>query len=153
MTPPDPGDLLRRITRLHTTLQQEGASCCGIHSLTRCQILTTLDRNGSLTLADLSRTLALDKGWLSRTVDDLARSGHVHKQPGSTDKRTITLTLTPRGRTQVDVLNAELDAQSSRVLGRIPEGDRAGVLRALELLTRALEAELEPQEAPACRTC
>ncbi|MDR6221478.1 MarR family winged helix-turn-helix transcriptional regulator [Deinococcus soli (ex Cha et al. 2016)] len=137
----DPSDLLRRITRLHTTLQQHTASCCGIHSLTRCQVLTTLGRAGPLTLADLGRHLGADKAWMSRNVDELAREGLVDKQAGQTDRRVVVLTLTPDGQAQVRRLNTELGQQSARLLGRVPQDEQANVLRALEFLADALEAE------------
>lgn len=144
----DPGDLLRRITRLHTALQQHTASCCGVQSLTRCQILTTLGREGPLTLADLARHLGADKGWLSRNVDDLVKGHLVDKQPHPVDRRAVTLTLTLQGQTQVDALNAELCRQSARLLGRVPREEQASVVRALELLAEALAAECAAEEGP-----
>jgi DNA-binding MarR family transcriptional regulator len=141
------GDLLRRITRLYTALQQRTATCCGIQSLTRCQMLTTLGRESPLTLADLSRRLGADKGWLSRNVDELVQDGLVSKQPRATDRRAIELTLTAQGQEQVAALNAELAAQSVRLLGHVPQEEQAGVLRALELLAAALEAESQKSQA------
>lgn len=137
----DPSDLLRRITRLHTSLQQHTAQCCGIHSLTRCQILTILGRAGPLTLAALGRQMGADKAWMSRNVDELVREGLIDKQPGQTDRRVVVLTLTQEGQGQVRRLNTELYHQSARLLGRVPPGEQANVLRALELLADALEAE------------
>jgi len=137
----DASDLLRRITRLHTTLQQHTASGCGIHSLTRCQILTTLSRAGPLSLADLGRHLGADKAWMSRNVDELARAGLIDKQAGQPDRRVVVLTLTPDGQEQVNRLNAALRQQSARLLRRVPPADQASVLRTLEFLVEALEAE------------
>ncbi|UBV44648.1 MarR family transcriptional regulator (plasmid) [Deinococcus taeanensis] len=146
----DAGDLLRRITRLHTAVQQRAASCCGIQSLTRCQLLTTLGREGPLTLADLARRLGADKGWLSRNVDDLVQGGLVDKQPHPADRRAVTLTLTPEGQAQFQALNTELCSQSARLLSRVPPEEQAGVLRALEVLADALEAEYAVQLGPSC---
>lgn len=146
----DPGDLLRRITRLHTALQQRTASCCGIQSLTRCQLLTTLGHEGTLTLADLARRLGADKGWLSRNVDDLVQGGLVDKQPHPADRRAINLKLTPEGHAQVRALNTELCSQSVRLLSRVPQEEQGGVLRALEFLAEALEAEYAVQEGSSC---
>lgn len=146
----DASDLLRRITRLHTAVQLRAASCCGIQSLTRCQLLTTLSREGSLTLADLARHLEADKGWLSRNVDDLVQDGLVNKQPHPVDRRSITLTLTLEGQRQVQALNTELCSQSARLLSRIPPEEREGVLRALEVLAEALGAEYALQHGLSC---
>jgi DNA-binding MarR family transcriptional regulator len=146
----DPAELLRRMTRLHTVLQQKTAKECGIQSLTRCQILTLLEREGSRTLAEVSRELGTDKAWMSRNVEALVQDGLVHKQSQALDRRMVALTLTERGQAQAQALNGKLTYQSARLLDRVPAEAQVDVLRALELLIEALEAETQAQEAVTC---
>lgn len=146
----DPTVLLRHMTRLHTALQQKTAKECGIQSLARCQILTLLEREDSRTLAEVSRELGTDKAWMSRNVEALVQDGLVQKQSQALDRRMVMLTLTERGQTQAQALNGKLSQQSARLLDRIPAEEQADVLRALELLIGALEAETRAQEAVAC---
>ncbi|WP_188973744.1 MarR family winged helix-turn-helix transcriptional regulator [Deinococcus aerolatus] len=144
------GALLRTITRLFGDLQQRNSACCDVQSATQCSILTTLQREGDQTLAALTRTLNLDKAWLSRSTDDLVEQGLLVKTPHPNDRRALLLRLTDAGQTSAQDLDAQLNAQSSRVLARLPEEDRAAALRLLTTLGAALQAELDGEVGFGC---
>lgn len=145
-----PGDLLRSVARLHVELQQRNFACCDVQSATQCSILTTLGREGDQTLSALTKRLNLDKAWLSRSTDELVEQGHLVKAPHPTDRRALLLHLTGTGQEAYRALDAELEAQSARVLARLPEADRDGAVRLLSLLADALQAELEEGEGSKC---
>lgn len=136
------GESLRTIARLMTELQQLNFACCDVNSTTQCSILTTLAREGDQTLAALTRSLNLDKAWLSRTTDALVEDGLLIKAPHPGDRRALLLQLTPAGAQQAQALGDQLNAQAQRVLGRLPGTEQAAALRLLETLTAALSAEL-----------
>lgn len=136
------GAQLRTITRLFTELQQHNFACCDVNSATQCALLTTLDRDGEQTLTSLTRRLNLDKAWLSRTTDQMVEEGLVLKTPHPADRRALLVQLTEAGQAAAQTLNSQLNAQASRVLERIPAGDRPQVVRLLTLLEAALQAEL-----------
>ncbi len=144
------GDLLRTTARLHTELQLRNFACCDVQSSTQCHILTTLGREGDQTLAALTRTLNLDKAWLSRSTDDLVTQGLLEKTPHPSDRRSLLLHLTPAGQQAYHALDAQLGAQSSRVLARLPAGQRAAALELLERLNAALQAELSAEDGCPC---
>lgn len=144
------GESLRTITRLFTELQQLNFACCDVNSVTQCGILTTLSREGDQTLVALTRTLNLDKAWLSRTTDNMVEEGLLIKAPHPSDRRALLLQLTDAGEQAAQSLNAQLNAQAQRVLKRLPEQDRAQTVRLLEALKDALEAEL--QQGQCCVT-
>ena len=144
------GDLLRTTARLHNELQLRNFACCDVQSSTQCHILTTLGREGDQTLAALTRSLNLDKAWLSRSSDDLVAQGLLEKTPHPSDRRSLLLHLTPAGQQAYQDLDAQLNAQSSRVLARLPEGQRAAALELLERLNAALQAELNAEDGRAC---
>lgn len=135
------GGLLREVARLHGQVQREQVACCGGTTATQCSVLTEVGSSGSLTLADLGRRLGLDKGWTSRVVEALVQEGLLTKEPGPTDKRTVVISLSEAGQERYRELNETLNGQSDRVMQRIPVGERVNVLRALELLKQALQAE------------
>ena len=137
------GEQLRTITRLFTELQQLSFTCCDINSVTQCSILTTLSREGDQTLTALTRTLNLDKAWLSRTTDQMVEDGLLIKAPHPSDRRALLLQLTDNGEQAAQTLNAQLNAQAARVLARLPAQDQAATVRLLEGLKNALQAELE----------
>lgn len=136
------GRQLRTLARLHGELQRHSADCCGVASLPQCFVLTTLGREGPMTLAKLARRLELDKAWVSRTVETMSQAGLIDKRPSESDKRSVTLRLTDEGERQYHALDARLSAQSGRVLNHVPEAERDHVLRALDLLASALNAEV-----------
>lgn len=144
------GESLRTITRLFTELQQLNFACCDINSVTQCGILTTLAREGDQTLVALTRSLNLDKAWLSRTTDNMVEEGLILKAPHPNDRRALLLQLTETGQQAAETLNSQLNAQAGRVLDRLPEGDRAQTVRLLEALKEALQAEL--QQGQCCVT-
>ncbi len=136
----DLGFLLREVTRLHEALQRATVECCRV-TPTECLVLTELGRSGSQTLADLTRRLEVDKGWLSRVVEGMVSDGLVVKGENPGDRRAILVSLTEGGDGKCCQINDDLDDLSSRVMQRIPESERAGVERALELLHAALLEE------------
>ena len=144
------GDLLRTTARLHSELQLRNFACCDVQSSTQCHILTTLGREGDQTLAALTRTLNLDKAWLSRNTDDLVTQRLLEKTPHPSDRRSLLLHLTPAGQQAYHALDAQLGAQSSRVLARLPAGQQAAALELLERLNAALQAELNAEDGCPC---
>ena len=144
------GDLLRTTARLHNELQLRNFACCDVQSSTQCHILTTLGREGDQTLAVLTRSLNLDKAWLSRNTDDLVAQGLLEKTPHPSDRRSLLLHLTPGGQEAYQALDAQLNAQSSRVLARLPAGQQAAALQLLERLNAALQAELDAEDGCPC---
>ena len=60
--------------------------------------LWVIGRAGPLSLKELGDLLVAESGHPSRLVDRLVGAGLVERRPGDEDRRTIVLTLTPRGR-------------------------------------------------------
>src|SRR6476646_9968305 len=141
VAPQQAGPLLRTVTRLFTQLQQRNFACCDVQSATQCAILTTLEREGDQTLSALTRTLNLDKAWLSRSTDDLVEQGRLVKAPHPGDRRALLLRLTDAGHRAAQELDAQLNAQSARVLARLPAAEQAVALQILGNLSTALQAE------------
>ena len=145
--------LLREVARLHVRAQRATLACEGA-SGTACTILTELGRAPSMTLAQLARRLRLDKGWTSRAVDQLVDARLVAKAAGDGDRRTIALSLTRAGRAEHRRIEALLNDQVTRVVGRVPAAQRATVMRALAALHDAYLAELadeaQTRESAAC---
>ncbi len=133
--------LLREVARLHVRAQRATLACDGASSTT-CTILTELGRERSMTLAQLARRLRLDKGWTSRAIDQLVEDGFVAKVAGDTDRRTIALSLTRRGRNEHQRIESILNDQVARVIDRVPLSQRASVAKALGLIHAAYVREL-----------
>lgn len=140
--------LLREVARLHVRAQREALACADV-SATHCTILTELGRAASMTLAELSRRLRLDKGWTSRAVEQLVQEGLVEKAGNDADRRVVALSLTRSGAARHRRIEEMLEGQVARVIGRVPEAKRLTVARALELLHGAYLAELSSDASDA----
>ena len=105
-----------------------------------------------MTLGQLARRLRLDKGWTSRAVDQLVDRGLVEKVGSDSDRRTIEISLTRAGQAEHRRLERILNAQVTRVIGRIPSAQRSAVERALSLLHEAYRVELAADEAATAST-
>ena len=100
-----------------------------------------------MTLAELARALRLDKSWTSRAVDQLVEEGLVRKAAGTSDKRTIALSLTAAGATTHRRIEKLLNDQVARVISRVPRAERAAVTRCLQLLHAGYSDELSGDPA------
>jgi len=135
------GELLRAVARSFTELQRQTADCCGMASLTRCQLLTTLGRRQPLTQAELGRALGLDKAWVSRTVEALEAEGLIRKAASKEDRRAVCLALTPEGQRQFTELERRLNAFAQELIGQVAPERQGAVLEALAVLAEALERQ------------
>jgi DNA-binding MarR family transcriptional regulator len=61
------------------------------------RILSVVGARGSISLAELTRILAVDKGWVSRTVVELGRRGLIERMPDPRNERSFFLKLTRDG--------------------------------------------------------
>ncbi|HEX8139576.1 MAG TPA: MarR family transcriptional regulator [Pyrinomonadaceae bacterium] len=143
---PDSG-LLREVARLHLQLQRACVSACGDTGSTQCFILGEVYRSGPVTLADLGRRLALDKGWVSRAVEALVQEGFLLKESNSEDRRTLIVSLSETGRKRYEELDRSLNAQIEQVMSHIPEKQRPDIYESLRLLRDALRTEAENESS------
>ena len=142
------GVLLREVARLHTHLQRTSVACCAGTTVTQCTVLTELGRSGPVPLAELSRRIGFDKSWTSRAVEHLVQDGLIEKVSSEADRRMVRLSLTPLGEQRVHDLNCTLNGLAEHVMERIPIPEHEGIQRALTLLLRALQAEVEHPPLP-----
>ena len=69
------------------------------HGITYPQllVLVALWQHGPTTVRDLGRHLDLDSGTLSPLLKRLETNGHVRRERGTTDERTVVIHLTAQG--------------------------------------------------------
>jgi DNA-binding MarR family transcriptional regulator/GNAT superfamily N-acetyltransferase len=104
-------------------------------SLSEARVLYELATREPLTAGDVSRSLGLDPGYLSRMLAGFEKEGLLERRRSAEDGRVSHLALTSKGRT----LYAELDARSqnaaetlvSRLDGEVRE-ELLGALRLIE---------------------
>jgi DNA-binding MarR family transcriptional regulator len=143
--------LLREVARLHLQLQRARVASCGDTGSTQCFILGEIYRSGPITLADLGRRLALDKGWISRAVESLVQDGLLVKESHSEDRRAVVISLSKDGRKRYEELDESLNAQVEQVMSHIPAKQRPGIYEALRLLRDALRTQTDNETSVKAR--
>jgi DNA-binding MarR family transcriptional regulator len=143
--------LLREVARLHLQLQRACVASCGDTGSTQCFILGEIYRSGPITLADLGRRLALDKGWISRAVESLVQEGLLVKESHSGDRRAVVISLSKVGQKRYEELDESLNAQVEQVMSHIPAKQRPGIYEALRLLRDALRTQADNETSVKAR--
>ena len=70
-------------------------------------VLKAMEKNAAeryATAGDLAHNICHDAGSLTRLVDQMVERGLVARSRSETDRRVVTLSLTPRGRSLVEAL-------------------------------------------------
>lgn len=94
---------------------------------------------GGLRQTDLARELGLTKSTVSRLVDQLVDRGWAERRAGEADGRVRSIVLTPGGSGMAAQVAAARADRLSRLLDRVPPGERGAVLAALQALVEAAD--------------
>ena len=105
-------------------------------TFSQAQFLLCVPSEGT-SISDLSHSIGVDISTMSRNVDKLELLGLVYKNKCSEDRRAIKLLLTDSGAQTADLLFAEIDAFSTKVLTNIPQELQRGSEDLLEQINWA----------------
>jgi DNA-binding MarR family transcriptional regulator/GNAT superfamily N-acetyltransferase len=115
-------------------------------TLQEARIIYEIAQHENCTATDLVRTLGLDAGFLSRTLQALQRRQIVARRPSKADRRASELALTAKGRAAF----AELDRRSRDEVGALLAGlddrERSAIVDAMAVIEQVLEP---PAQKPA----
>lgn len=106
--------------------------------------LLVVERAEGINLRGLAATLNMLLSSASRLCDRLVAAGMLEREPGRTDRREISLRLTPQGRRFMDELRRDRRERLARVLGRMSPGGRQALLRGLAEFEAAMETIERP---------
>lgn len=127
-------------------LHQPDRTPCGQPlPVSEAHAMVEIAREGQLRQVELARRLRLEKSTVSRLVGNLVDRGWVRRETADGDGRGVLLVLTDAGSTAAA---RQADARRNRLgalLDRIPDDQRADVVRALQTLA---EAAGEPSRSP-----
>ncbi|MGE7434910.1 MarR family winged helix-turn-helix transcriptional regulator [Kitasatospora sp. NPDC001175] len=106
-------------TRLAERLAEHG------QRLWHMAVLAALADFGPHAQRDLAARLGIDPSDMVKIVDELATAGQVERNRDQTDRRRVSVTLTPAGRSALAALTAEANAVQDAVLAPLTEPERA----------------------------
>jgi DNA-binding MarR family transcriptional regulator len=110
-------------------------------SLNQLQLLDGFSDTSELTVTRLSEIAQVSSPTVTRMLDCLERDGYVERKHSAKDRRTVIVTLTDRGRTQLQNKRAEFDAAMLQVSESLSSSERRqaeGLLRRLSDLVDEL---------------
>jgi DNA-binding MarR family transcriptional regulator len=114
-------------------------------SMPQFSLMTQLYHRGACGMSGISERFEITPAAASQMVDKLVQSGYIVREEDPTDRRAKTLNLTPKGRQLIDAGNEERYRWVEDLAGKLNAEERARIVEALELMTRAIqEIEEEP---------
>lgn len=78
-------------------LMNDALAPLGVTGL-QADALSVIGQAGEISLKDLGELLIAEAGHPSRLVDRMVTSGYVDRRPSPDDRRSVVLSLTPKGR-------------------------------------------------------
>ena len=107
----------------------------------QAETLQLIAERGALSTSTLATMLGIDPSTASRNLSGLERAGLITRQKGSDDGRQTDVRLTPRGRRAAQTVGTGATSAFGSLLDRVPRGDRARIIDALEVLAMAIDRE------------
>ncbi|GIH81096.1 hypothetical protein Plo01_75250 [Planobispora longispora] len=130
---------MARFVRVFGLHQPDRTPCGTPVPTSEAHALGELAHEGELRQVELVQRLRLEKSTTSRIVTQLVRRGWAERSAAPDDGRGVLVRLTPQGHQAAQNLAAARRARFGAALERIPAGERDAVLRALALLTEAVD--------------
>ncbi len=129
--------------------RRSSEACCGDLTLEQFETLQLVERAERSSIGSLSATMGVDLSTMSRNVSVLERNGYLQRVRIADDGRVVHVQLTAKGRTALTTMQCSERDVLGDIYQRIPAGERAMVVKGLEILRGCL-AEGEEIAAACC---
>lgn len=113
-------------------------------SVTQFRALAFLRRNEGASISVIADHLEIALPSMSRLIDGLVIRGMVRRQPHASDRRRVTLALTPAGRAALQDTRRAAEAYLTAALTGLSPSGRATVAQAMRVLQGVFAREREP---------
>ena len=112
------------------------------HSLGEARVLHEIATKHAPTASDVSKSLDLDPGYLSRVLRNFEKHGLIRKRTSPQDGRQSHLTLTPRGKKTYVPLDARSQRDTASMLGKLAPADQTRLIAAMATIETLLGGEV-----------
>jgi DNA-binding MarR family transcriptional regulator/GNAT superfamily N-acetyltransferase len=109
-------------------------------SLAEARVLYEIGHLAQPTAVEVCKALALDAGYLSRILKRLEQGRLLARARSLSDGRQHILSLTPKGREQLAILDGRSQEEIRKKLGRLSTVEQERVVEALDTVSEALSA-------------
>ncbi|KRM11974.1 MarR family transcriptional regulator [Paucilactobacillus suebicus] len=108
------------------------------YSLTEGRVIFEVG-NGSHVIANqLATKLHIDRSYLNRLINKLAKDGLLSKTASESDNRVKILNLTTQGRKALREINHQNDLFTSELFSQFSADERHKIINSMELITNRL---------------
>ncbi|PJZ77635.1 bifunctional helix-turn-helix transcriptional regulator/GNAT family N-acetyltransferase [Leptospira neocaledonica] len=114
------------------------------YSLTEARLLYEIGHSKNTTAGQLVRLLNLDKGYLSRTIQQFEKKGILKRTPKRDDSRILHLELTKKGREVLSKLIVASNSQIGGLIANCSEQDKKELVSSMNFVIRVLSKEVSP---------
>lgn len=97
----------------------------------RFSAMVIVSLNPALKLTQLARIMGIARSGAVILVDALEELGYMERQPAPEDRRAFSLTLTAKGKADLEKITAVVREQDQAVVSGLSEGERADLHRLL----------------------
>ncbi|PXY26949.1 MarR family winged helix-turn-helix transcriptional regulator [Prauserella muralis] len=101
------------------------------------RLLVVLESRGPSKLATLAENLGVNPSTATRMVDRLVAAGMISREANPASRRELVVTLTEAGQSVVSEVTRRRRAEITRIVSRMPQSTRQGLVRALTAFTEA----------------
>lgn len=134
------GDELERLSHILGRIGPNEVCCDGL-SQRQTAILRLLAASEGARLTDLAALSGITPSAMTRVLEKLEARGLVERVRGAHgDRRAATVGITAAGRRTRELLDDLMRKRSEAIMNAIPDGQRARVLKALAVLSNAMES-------------
>lgn len=107
-------------------------------TMVQAQVLRLLHA-GSLSTGELAAELGISAPAVTQLTDRLIRKRLIERRSAATDRRSVLVVLTPKGKRAIDRFRERRGDIFRVALDRLPEGERAEVMISLAKVLAAME--------------
>ena len=140
------GGLIARVARQWRRAVDRRLQPFGLTEATWLPLIYLARAPAPMRQKDLAAALALDNSTVVRLLDALEASGHITRREGGTDRRAKIITLTARGWTIIEQVEAVSREVRNATLHGLSDDDLRVATRALELVGHNLARQQEQEE-------
>jgi len=107
-------------------------------SLAEVRVLYEIGHTDNCTAGQLTESLVMDGGYLSRILKNFEKNKVVSRRPSATDARTRYLQLTAKGKKLLQTLDERSSRQIAEVLAPLGAGQQQAVVESMQTIQQAL---------------
>lgn len=132
------GELVQRLVRVMNIFEKDSIKAFGFTS-SQCYSLLHLNRNGNLSMNQLSEKMNLSMSTMTRIINNLVRDGFILRERDETDKRVVNLRLTDKGVKGATILRKAIQEYYKNIVGNLPNGQVEEIMSSMSVMLNILE--------------